>query len=501
MRRNPRALPPLVADVAARRGWRQAAAVIQRHWDAFASEAPQQLLEALKALPGEAFVETPGLLVAANYLQHVTIDGDPRRFFHDGRLAPRPGEHRTADLNTLILLTAEAAGARTAGHLDEGRRAAAEARDALLALPPAERAPIVGSLPHLRFQWGRTFDAADAPGALVEYEEAYQLARLTGQSVIARRAAGHIAWSHAERGRLRLADLWLARARSEPATNGRYDVVVFLASALLKHDREDPDAALDLARALGLPLGEHWAAALWMAALVERTKPGASTVHARLELELERHPEAKSLQGANGRYLKAAQARLARLRPRLRIAPEFPPSPSALDHLLAATAAHARRDHTEALQHSDDALSLTSVPRVEGPANLIAAASHLALGHTGTAADAFRIANRVIAEERMLSAYAFVPAGTVIALAELTGEPVHSGTITDGRPPALPRLTKREREILDLLTTGRSMARIAGELYISPNTLKSTVRALYRKLGVSSRAEAVEVARNAFDGR
>ncbi|WP_348788779.1 helix-turn-helix transcriptional regulator [Leifsonia sp. NPDC080035] len=499
-RRNPRALPPLVADVAARDGWRQAAAVIQRNWDAFASAAPQQLLEALKALPGEAFVETPGLLVAANYLQHITIDGDPRRFFHDGRLVAPPGEPRATDLNALILLTAEAAGARTAGQLQEAQRVAEQARDALLGLSAAERAPIAGSIPHLRFQWGRTLDAADAPGALAEYEEAYQVARLTAQPVIARRSAGHIAWFHAERGRLRLADLWLARAQAEPATNGRYDVVVFLTSALLKHDREDPDAPRDLARALGLRLGEHWAAALWMAAMMERTKPGASTVHSRLELELERHPEARDLRGANGRYIKAAHARLARLRPRLRAAAPLPDVPTALDHVLAATTAHLRGDHSEALMHSDEALAMSSVPRVEAPASLIAAASHLALGHSRTAADAFRIANRVIADERMLSAYWFVPAATVAALAELAEEPIHSATLAGGSAPARPRLTKREREILELLATGRSMARIATELYISPNTLKSTVRALYRKLGVSSRAAAADVARNALDG-
>ncbi|WP_314147271.1 LuxR C-terminal-related transcriptional regulator [uncultured Leifsonia sp.] len=499
-RRNPHALPALVAEVAARSGWREAAAVIQGNWDAFASEAPQQLLDALKALPGEAFVETPGLVVAANYLQHVTIDGDPRRFFHDDRLARPPGEHRTADLNSLILLTAEAAGARTAGRLDQARRIAEQAREALATLRSADRAPIASSIPHLRFQWGRTLDSADAPGALSEYEEAHQLARLTAQPVIARRAAGHIAWFHAERGRLRLADLWLARAHAEPATKGRYDVVVFLASALLKHDREDPGAPLDLARALGLPLGEHWAAALWMAAMIERTKPGASSVHARLELELDRHPEARALTGANGRYLKAARARIARLRPRLQETPVLPDSPTALDRLLAATASHGRGDHAAALMHSDAAVAMTAAPRVEAPASLIAAASHLALGHLGTAADAFRVANRIIADERMLSAYTFVPAATARALADLAGEPLHSATVAAGSARAVPRLTKREHEILELLTTGRSMAQIAADLYISPNTLKSTVRTLYRKLGVTSRAAAADVARHAYDG-
>jgi LuxR family maltose regulon positive regulatory protein len=39
-------------------------------------------------------------------------------------------------------------------------------------------------------------------------------------------------------------------------------------------------------------------------------------------------------------------------------------------------------------------------------------------------------------------------------------------------------------------------AEIAAALYISVNTLKSHVKAIYRKLAVSSRADAVEAGRN-----
>ncbi|MGO4535857.1 response regulator transcription factor [Leifsonia sp. 2MCAF36] len=493
-KRRPHDLPALVTEVATRDGWQAAASVIEQHWDAFAGAAPEQLLAALKALPGEAFVETPGLLVAANYLQQVSIDGDPRRFFHDGRLAPPPSEGNGSTLNTLILLTGQAAGARTAGRLDEARRSAQEARKALRALSPAERAPFVASIPHLRFQWGRTLDATDTPGALAEYEEAYQLARLTKQPVVARRTAGHVAWYHAERGRLRLAELWLARAHAEPATNGRYDVVVFLASTLLRHDQGHPDAAAHLARAFGLPLGEHWAAALWLSAMLEHTKPGAASVHAHLENELERHPEAHDLRGANGRYIKAAEARLARLRPRLRIQRPLPAAPSALDHLLAALSAYQSGRYSDALEHSEAAVAQTVAPRVEAPAQLIAAASHLAFDQTSTAADAFRQANAIVGAERLFSTYSFLPSKTLAELSKVAGEPLHGSGHTIVEHTGLPKLTKREREILDLLRTGMPMSTIAAELFVSPNTIKSTTRTLYRKLGVNSRAAAVATA-------
>ena len=38
---------------------------------------------------------------------------------------------------------------------------------------------------------------------------------------------------------------------------------------------------------------------------------------------------------------------------------------------------------------------------------------------------------------------------------------------------------------------------IADRLYVSSNTVKTHARAIYRKLGVSSRGEAVELARGA----
>jgi ATP/maltotriose-dependent transcriptional regulator MalT len=493
-KRNPRRLAALVSATSAHGDWRAAASLIERNWDAFANDAPRHLLDALKALPGEALIERPGLVVAANYLQQVVLDGEPSRFFHDGRLTPVLREGDSPDLNTLILLTGQSADARTDGRLAEARATAEKARDALRSLSSADRAQMADSLPHLRFQWGRSLDAADAPGALAEYEGAYELARLTGQSVIARRAAGHIAWRHAEQGRLRKAEQWYARAQAEEATNSRYDVVVFLTAALLRYDHGDPEAAQHLARALGLPLGEHWAAALWLEAMLEHTAPDSSSVHSELQAELERHPEAHTLEGANGRYLKAAHEWLARTRPRLRVERPLPPSPSGLDHLLAAADAYHSGRYGDALAQGEAATARTAAPRAEAPARLIAAASHLALGHPGSAADAFRHANTIIERERLLSAYRFLPPETTASLAALTGESIHGA---DQLPnvPQLPKLSKRDREILELLRTGLSMPHIAAELYISPNTLKARVRTLYRKLGVTNRRQAVDAAR------
>jgi len=61
--------------------------------------------------------------------------------------------------------------------------------------------------------------------------------------------------------------------------------------------------------------------------------------------------------------------------------------------------------------------------------------------------------------------------------------------------PPPPHLTRRERELLPLLETGLRFKQIAGELSISEPTAKGYARDMFRKLGVSSRAEAVFEAR------
>ena len=56
-------------------------------------------------------------------------------------------------------------------------------------------------------------------------------------------------------------------------------------------------------------------------------------------------------------------------------------------------------------------------------------------------------------------------------------------------------LTQRERRVLQLLISDLSERDIGQELYVSHNTIHSHVRSIYRKLGVSSRADALQQTR------
>jgi DNA-binding NarL/FixJ family response regulator len=57
--------------------------------------------------------------------------------------------------------------------------------------------------------------------------------------------------------------------------------------------------------------------------------------------------------------------------------------------------------------------------------------------------------------------------------------------------PAAPALTRREEEILRLLTRGQRQKAIANELSISPKTVATHIQNVFGKLGVHSRAELV----------
>jgi DNA-binding NarL/FixJ family response regulator len=52
-------------------------------------------------------------------------------------------------------------------------------------------------------------------------------------------------------------------------------------------------------------------------------------------------------------------------------------------------------------------------------------------------------------------------------------------------------LTVREVQVLSGITMGFSNEEIAALLLISPNTLKSYIRSAYRKIGVTTRSQAV----------
>jgi DNA-binding NarL/FixJ family response regulator len=82
-------------------------------------------------------------------------------------------------------------------------------------------------------------------------------------------------------------------------------------------------------------------------------------------------------------------------------------------------------------------------------------------------------------------------------------EAVHAGEIVVSEPSSRARgnsgdwpgrgegLSDRESEVLALIAQGKSNREIATLTYLSPNTVKSYIRSIYRKIDVTSRTQAV----------
>jgi DNA-binding NarL/FixJ family response regulator len=107
-------------------------------------------------------------------------------------------------------------------------------------------------------------------------------------------------------------------------------------------------------------------------------------------------------------------------------------------------------------------------------------------------------------QDEILAALHSVVAGQLVigpgVAARLVG---HLGTPGDGRPAAVPfpELTPREREILDRIAQGHSNGAIAAGLGLAPKTVGNHVSAIFAKLRVASRAEAIVRARDEGLGR
>ena len=71
-------------------------------------------------------------------------------------------------------------------------------------------------------------------------------------------------------------------------------------------------------------------------------------------------------------------------------------------------------------------------------------------------------------------------------------EAVADGPASAHSDDLVEQLSERELEVLRYLPSRLSNAEIAGRLFVSVNTLKTHLKAIYRKLGVTSRSEAVD---------
>jgi LuxR family maltose regulon positive regulatory protein len=525
----------------------QAAGLLAGSWlSLLAGGQAANLAELLARLPAERVRSTPelasvaalsrlalGELEEADAWLGVAAAAEPRfpRFPTPGSVgAPAGPPELAAPRTQTALRLARLLRARLVGDAADAEAAAA----ALLAPAPDpaleplarggdHRALALGLLGAAELWSGRLEEAA------AHLEEAAEAAGRTGRRFIELDATAHLALLEAVRGRLGRADE-LARAAGARAgrggiTAGSPVACAELATAVTAYHRDELGvASAALERATAAAGGDRLvllAAAVlgaWLAASGDAAERGGAL--ARLD-------GAVRATGGRPPRVLAAAARAARSR-LLALAGDGPAAEAALggrdgllDPVETVTLARMRLARGEPVGAvATLAPLLAGLGRgagAPGPAtaiqaSLIDAIANQQLADRDAAARSLRRALELAAPEGYRRE--FVEGGTpvrVLLVDHLHRDPAHralvAGLLDRLRDTAAPApapvaaavlvepLSEREQVVLRYLPSSLSAGEIAGELYVSLNTVKTHIKSIYRKLETNRRWDAVKRAR------
>lgn len=331
-------------------------------------------------------------------------------------------------------------------------------------------------------------------------------------------ACGAIALIELRIGSLRSADAHLASARTASADTGPShrlgNALVRLAEAAVAIERGTVHGLDDrLAELVADTAGTEYEplALAQLAALHDGPDDGVTDILQELQLIVREwetpnlprmlHDDSRIALLVHRREAVAARAEIARLVPDSAHS-QCPAAWWARVALDTGEPAHAIELTARCLDMGD-----AHAPRTATIALLVAAAAHAALGDTSTADDLFGQALGVAATTGSVRPFGTLARHELALLLDRTpdgghGEAVRSliAAIESRYPtqgaPSPENLSARERVVLARLTAGDTHQRIAFDLSVSPNTVKTQVRSIYRKLGVTTRDGAVQRARH-----
>ena len=167
------------------------------------------------------------------------------------------------------------------------------------------------------------------------------------------------------------------------------------------------------------------------------------------------------------------------------------------------------RGATEAL-HDCEELGDDHSPRTMVEVRVLRAAIELARGEVALSDVMFDRALATIARTGSRAALGMLPPGTLRRLADRALQRPHGDEVravlegvqqTPDTGDSVEALSHRELLVLAEVEKGSTVAGIAAALFISPNTVKTHLRRLYRKLGVATRSDAIRKAKSLGLGR
>lgn len=379
--------------------------------------------------------------------------------------------------------------------------------DRLLETAAEGRERIDGPLWFLHHQIGTTMLAAgDSGRALLEFATARQLGKFSGQEYAERMALARTALAHAIRGTLSEAERALAEAEEMPEVTALHASATMsselIARALIAVDRRSGDVDELLSGACPVDSIElNWPFALLARCRAYLSRHRPEDALEAIRLASDGHPTQRGSFAADVVASSTIEALIAtgdsayawtvvKENPKVGVLTLLATAHLALHDGRLDTAAHELR----ALA-SDQTLG----PAQRAEAVLLS--GWLELARTGeidaeTARQISRISQR--ADRRRL--LEVMPRQLVDRIKEvLDAEAAEEWVVmTEGIVfrdlQARPSLTSGELRILNALPAQRSTANMASSFHVSPNTVKSQLRSIYRKLGCSTREEAIRIA-------
>ncbi|PPG31733.1 hypothetical protein C5B97_04695 [Pseudoclavibacter sp. RFBB5] len=515
-----------IVEAQSRGDWESVTQLLEQHWSSLLRTSRAAMREVVNALPDAVLEAKSRWSAARQYLNFAPDDGRVRRVRFDFEAA-QPNEAGEL-IDDLAQFTGQTAHERGQGHFRGAAAFAATAIEAVNGASPAEVRTLRPLLPGLRVQWATSLlFAGDIRAALTEFESAYDDAVAFDSDRMATAAAGSIALVHSLTGDFVLARSWLRRQPT--ALNGglggpgggdggpgdAVTVMGVLAAANIAIDELNVEEARAwLAKDPGDEVApEQWALRLGVASRLEvlRGDPLAQSLRNRAAIRA--RPAHLSEDGLNGCALRFSDVGIRLALKDARGAAESLAALEAGDselHRQAALIAHVWR-LVRAGEHVQAVAVMESVPAggrsLRVGMELLAAATviHMRAGATARAAALFRTLTTMVAEQGfngvlMRFGDAEYEALCLSSGVQLNAHQVRRALIAElhtDAPAVEPeiKLTARERVVLRHLLQSRKLNDIATLEHVSPNTVKTQLRSLFKKLGVSSRDDAIKVGR------
>jgi DNA-binding CsgD family transcriptional regulator len=483
--------------------WDGVVAVLDRSWSEVLAADPGLVRSALTRMPADVVNQNPRWAAGRQYFDRMSSAPDTTVHFRDGRSAPPSGL-----LDVLARLTAQAAAARSAGATATATSSARQARQLYDEAAPDAQRELEVAIPELAYQWAMVWEfAGDMDAAVREYTNAFDYAKITDNVATEALAAGSIAWIQALAGRNRVAMTWLEKM---PSTAGhpwhdRASTAAALATAMIAIDRLDFAGAREALSALTPErAAERWPARQFLAAFALESTSELLVLQVEVEswgrensARLREPGLVRSLHAMTRSQLLAVTGGRP---PRLPVAEHVEPAGSLARGLIevtrAAAAAHVGDYRSAAQVAAVLRGTYRGTPRILVPAMLLSATSSLHDRAAAPMVDAFRLATDLAAAEGLFFSLSSIPRHDLTHLLAEAVDAVPADIAerlrllaAEPAPDPFRTLSRAERRALPHLLTEMRTAEIAAALVVSPNTVKTHVRNLYQKVGVSSRDE------------